>query len=105
MPFFALIDALILAAAAAAAAAAALFLSPPSLPGLVMGLRDLCDSESLRPTGERDLRSKRDLRAGSGSVWSKRDRLRGSSAMLSLQMWREEQAEGEVQQVPLYVRF
>lgn len=68
MPFFALIEALIFAAAAAAAAAAAFFFS--ELPGdsaVLMGLRDLCDSESLRP-GERDLRSKRDLRAGSGSV-------------------------------------
>jgi hypothetical protein len=84
MPFFALIEALIFAAAAAAAAAAALFLS--ALPGgslLVKGLRDRCDSESLRAAGERDLRSKRDLRAGSGSVWSKRDRLRGSSDMLT----------------------
>jgi hypothetical protein len=71
MPFFALMEALILAAAAAAAAAAALFLSPGELPGapsFLMGLRDLCDSESLRAAGDRDLRSKRDLRAGSGSV-------------------------------------
>lgn len=62
-------EALIFAAAAAAAAAAALFLSPgEASEPLLMGLRDLCDSESLRAAGERDLRSKRDLRAGSGSV-------------------------------------
>ena len=62
-------DALILAAAAAAAAAAASFLSaPPGLSTLFdTGLRERCDSDSLRP-GDRDLRSKRDFLGGSGSV-------------------------------------
>lgn len=89
-------------AAAAAAAAAAAFGSaegaglfellstslvsrsflPPTVEGLeaAAGLR-------LRRAGERERRSKRDLRGGSGSVWSKRDRFLGSSAILTLQSW------------------
>lgn len=84
MPFFAVMDALILAAAAAAAAAASFLLSP--LAGLstlfATGLRSRPGSELLR-LGDADLLSKRDLRAG--SAWSKRDLLgRSSSAMLTV---------------------
>lgn len=76
------------AAAAAAANAAAfgsaggagLLLDSPSfvsfLPPTVEGLETAAGLR-LRRTGERERRSKRDLRGGSGSVWSKRDRPRG----------------------------
>jgi len=93
MPFFAWMEALILAAAAAAAAAASCLSSPvpdPStLAATAVGLRSRCGSESLR-VGERDRLSKRDFLAG--SVWSKRDRLRASSVMVRIQV---EGNEGE----------
>jgi len=82
MPLRASIWALILAAAAAAAAAASTgVFGLPSVTGLCFasGLRLLLDSEFLA-TGERDLRSNREFFRGSGSVWSKRDRLRGASS-------------------------
>ena len=109
MPFFACIEALILAAAAAvkrsvthltaeiisgdslpAAAAGSrpgvLLSSRPGLKDelLAKGLRLLLTSGCL-PEGERERRSKREERLTSGSVWSKRDRLdvrRSSSAMI-----------------------
>jgi len=79
MPFFALIEALILAAAAAAAAAASALSVPFAGVSTLfaIGLRLRRASDSLR-AGERDLRSKRDFRGG--SAWSKRDRRRGSSS-------------------------
>lgn len=87
-PFFALSEALILAAAAAAAAAASFL---PSLePGLRMGLRDLREGSESLVEGERERRSKRDLRGASDSVWSKRERLRGSSDMVAVVCMREE---------------
>lgn len=78
-PFFDAREALILAAASAAAAAA-LLLSFAAAVGLRLGLVAL--SESLR-AGERERLSKRLLRGGSGSAWSKRERFLGSSAILS----------------------
>lgn len=65
-PFFALSVALIFAAAAAAAAAASFL--PSAEAGLRMGLRDLRMGSAFRSTGERERRSKRDLRGASGSV-------------------------------------
>jgi hypothetical protein len=50
----------------------------PSL-SFVSGLRLLRDSECL-VEGDRERRSKREGLRGSGSVWSKRDRLRGASS-------------------------
>lgn len=91
-PFFALSEALILAAAAAAAAAASFL---PSLePGLRMGLRDLREGSESLAEGERERRSKRDLRGASDSVWSKRERLRGSSDMV-VRVVRVEEEDGE----------
>lgn len=86
MPFFAWMEALMRAAAAAAAAAASFLLSvSPPPPGLSMllvtGLRLRRMSDSLR-AGERERLSKRDFRGG--SVWSKRERLRGSSSAILL---------------------
>ena len=110
MPFLACMEALIRAAAAAirkvslsyrqdrlihvpaaAAGSAAKALGPTfsAAPGLIdfvgaSGLLVLRVSDSLRD-GDRDRRSKRDERFGSGSVWSNRDRLellRSSSAIL-----------------------
>ena len=72
---------MILAATAAAAASAPSFLLPDagdSMLLVMVGLRSRPASESLR-AGERDRRSKRDFLTG--SVWSKRERLRGSSSM------------------------
>lgn len=68
MPFFALIEALIFAAAAAAAAVASFLSMLLGLSTLLAsGLRDRCASDSPF-AGDLDLRSKRDLRAGSASV-------------------------------------
>ena len=78
-PFFDASEALILAAASAAAAAA-LLLSLVAAAGLRLGLVAL--SESLR-AGDRERLSKRLLRGGSGSAWSKRERFLGSSAIFS----------------------
>lgn len=55
------------------------------------GLRLLRESVR-RDVGERERRSNLEARFGSGSVWSKRDRLRGSSDMMacsatSLDQW------------------
>lgn len=76
------------AAAAAAAAAASLLLSLPPLSMLLAtgsgsDLSRAVASESCR-AGERERRSKRDLHGG--STWSKRERLRGSSAMMVMQV-------------------
>ena len=71
MPFFAWIDALILAAAAAAAAA-----------GLFSGL--FAEAGGLRRgERERDRRSNLEARCDSAGAWSKRERLRGSSDILT----------------------
>ena len=80
-PFFALNDAFIFAAAAAAFSAASFLLFSEF--GDWIGLLDLREGSASLPPGERDLRSKRDLRGGSESVWSKRERFRGSSAMVA----------------------
>ena len=75
-------------AAFAAASCAAADLSPFAglSSTLLIGLRSRASESFLSSaTGERERRSKRDLRAGSGSVWSKRDRLRPvSSDMLAV---------------------
>lgn len=79
--FFWLSWALIRAAASAAAAAASLFGPDPSTL-FATGLR-LRVARSLLPCGgERERRSNLLRRGGSGSAWSKRERLRGSSPML-----------------------
>lgn len=80
-------------AAFAAASCAAADLSPfAGLSSvLLMGLRSRVSESFLSSAaGERERRSKRDLRAGSGSVWSKRDRLRVVSSDMTavLAKWR-----------------
>lgn len=84
MPFLAWICALMRAAAAAAAAAGSTFdLSAEAglLAVALSGLRLRLTSDSL-VDGERERRSNLEARLGSGSVLSKRERLRGSSAMV-----------------------
>lgn len=83
MPFFAWSCAFILAAAAAAAAAGSALFAGLSVVPRAIGLRLRRLSDFLED-GERERRSKRDVRFGSGSVWSKRERFRGSSAMMHL---------------------
>ena len=86
--FFAWIEALIRAAASAArAAASALAPDSAGLEVFASGLR-LRALSAFLVGGERERRSKREARLCSGgSVWSKRERLRGSSDMvLTVQM-------------------
>jgi len=86
MPFLACICAFIFAAAAAAAAAGSIFFLSAE-EGLIgpaddIGLRLRRLSDFLEE-GERERRSNLEARLGSGgSVWSKRERLRGSPVML-----------------------
>lgn len=88
-PLLASIWALILAATAATAAARSTgvlgLLSAEGLRAdLESGLRLLRESDSCSlETGDRDLRSNREFLRGSGSVWSKRDRFRGTSSGMS----------------------
>jgi hypothetical protein len=79
--FFWLSCALIRAAASAAAAAASLF-GPVASTLLATGLRLRAAPSLSRWAGERERRSNLLRRGGSGSAWSKRERLRGSSPML-----------------------
>ena len=79
--FFWLSWALIRAAASAAAAAASLF-GPADSTLLATGLRLRAAPSLSRWAGERERRSNLLRRGGSGSAWSKRERLRGSSPML-----------------------
>jgi hypothetical protein len=79
--FFWLSWALIRAAASAAAAAASL-LGPDPSTLFATGLRLRVARSLSRCDGERERRSNLLRRGGSGSAWSKRERLRGSSPML-----------------------
>lgn len=80
--FFWLRWALIRAAASAAAAAASL-LGPDPSTLFATGLRLRVAPSLSRLGGERERRSNLLRRGGSGSAWSKRERLRGSSLMVA----------------------